>query len=85
MKKQYGKKINPITNNLNVSDDVLIENSCTKRSKGGQSQNKWIGPYSITKVSNISVHISRNNRVQRVKKSMVRLWKEPDLPQAKQI
>ena len=68
MKKQYDKKVNPIANILNVSDDVLIENLTTKTSKGGKLQNKWICPYPITKVLTNSVNICRNNKVQRVKR-----------------
>ena len=77
MKKQYDKKVNPITNTFKASDKALIENMSTKRSKGGKLQAKWICPFPITKVSNSCVQVFRNKAVQHVKRSKVRLWKEP--------
>ena len=76
LKKQYDKKVNPITNTFKASDKVLIENMSTKRRKGGKLQAKWIGPFPITKVSNSCVQVCRNKAVQRVKRSKVRLWKD---------
>ena len=63
MKKQYDKKVNPITYTLNISDNVLIENMSSKRSKGGKLPDRWIGPYPITKVANSSIQIYRNKKI----------------------
>ena len=51
MNEQFDKKVNPITKSFKVNDEVLIENVSRMRSKGGMLQDKWIGPYPITKVS----------------------------------
>ena len=77
MKKQYDSKVSPITYTLNISDNVLIENMSSKRSKGGKLQDKWIGPYPITKVANSSVQFYRNSKILRVKRSKVRPWRDP--------
>ena len=67
MKKQYDKKVNPITNTFKASDKVLTENMSTKRSKGGKLQAKWIGPFPITKVSNSCVKFAETRQFNELK------------------
>ena len=77
MKKQYDKKVNPITfTNLKETDEVLIEN-VYQRKKGGKFQDKWLGPYPIAQVNPKTVKVYRNKSIQRVKKSKVKVWKKP--------
>ena len=49
MKTSFDKNINPINKTFRVNDEVLIENLSRKRSKGGKLQNRWVGPYPITR------------------------------------
>ena len=77
MKKQYDKKVNPITQNIKVNDEVFLENMCKKKSKGGKLQDKWIGPYPITKVSSHNLQVCKNNKPYRVKRSKAKLCKRP--------
>ena len=73
MKEQYDKKLNRASfSPLEKGDSVLIEN---QKTKGGKLQDKWLGPYSVTKVTSTNVHILRNKSIQRVKRSKVKLLK----------
>ena len=45
------------------------------RSKGGKLQDKWIGPYPITKVSTRMLQVCKNKAITRVKRSKVKLWR----------
>ena len=77
MKKQYDKRLNPITyKNISESDEVLIENVYQKK-KGGKFQDKWLGPYPVAKVNRRTINVFRNKSIQRVKRSKVKLWKRP--------
>ena len=79
MKRQYDKKVNPITTKFAVDDDVLIENMCRKKSKGGKLQDKWIGPYPIKEVSRSTVQVCKDKALIRVKKAKAKLWRSiPD-------
>ena len=78
MKKQYDKKV--IIRNkkeFQINDEVFIENMSKKRSQGGKLQDKWIGPYPITKVTNSILQVSKSKTVQRVKKYKVKIVKRP--------
>ena len=77
MKKQYDKKIHPITKAFQINDEVIIENLSTKRSQGGKLQDKWIGPYPITKVTNSTLQVYKNKTVQRGKRSKAKILKKP--------
>ena len=47
MKRRHDKKLNPITfNNLDKTDEVLIENVHQKK-KGGKFHDKWLGPIKL--------------------------------------
>ena len=77
MKRQYDKKINPITFNvLKETDEVLIENVYQKK-KGGKFHDKWLGPYPIADVTRNTVKVHRNKSLQRVKRFKVKLLKRP--------
>ena len=77
MKQQYDKKLNRASfRKLEIGDSVLIEN---RKTKGGKLQDKWLGPYSVTKVTSTNVHILRNNYIQRVKRSKVKLLKRSSI------
>ena len=73
MKQHYDKKIHPITKAFQIKDEVIIENLSTKRSQGGKLQDKWIGPYPITKVTNSTLQVYKNKTVQRVKRSKAKI------------
>ncbi|KAI6658293.1 hypothetical protein LOD99_15562 [Oopsacas minuta] len=75
MKRQYDKKVNPIATQFAVDDDVLIENMCRKKSKGGKLQDKWIGPYPIKEVSRSTVQVCKDKALIRVKKAKAKLWR----------
>ena len=75
MKQQYDKKLTRASasfRKLEKGDSVLIEN-VYRNKKGGRLQDKWLGPYSITKVTSTNVHILRNKSIKRVKRSTVKL------------
>ena len=72
MKRRHDKKLNPITfNNLDKTDEVLIENVYQKK-KGGKFHDKWFGPYKIAKLNRNTVKIYRNKSIQRVKRSKLK-------------
>ena len=79
MKKQYDKKVNPVYEKFQLNDEVIIENVSKKRSKGGKLQDKWVGPYPITKVNNSTLQVRKTKSNHRVKKSKAKLWKRPHL------
>ena len=56
MKRRHDNKLNPITfNNLDKTDEVLIENVYQKK-KGWKFHDKWLGPYRIAKLNRNTVH-----------------------------
>ena len=60
MKKQYDKKVIQNKKEFQINDEVFIENMPKKRSQGGKLQDKWIGPYPITKVTNSTLQVSKS-------------------------
>ena len=61
-----------------------------RRKKGGKLEDKWLGPYSVSKVNPTNVSIYRNKKTQRVKTSKAKLWRkrpliDHDLPTCKHL
>ena len=48
-------------------------------------QDKWLGPYSVTKVTSTNVHILRNKSIQRVKRSKVKLLKRSSIETTEEL
>ncbi|KAI6654625.1 hypothetical protein LOD99_1020 [Oopsacas minuta] len=69
MKQQYDKKVNPIAfSKIENGDNVLIENMYRNK-KRGKLQDRWLGPYPVTKVNRTTVQVLRNHSLQLVKRS----------------
>ncbi|KAI6648715.1 Gypsy retrotransposon integrase-like protein 1 [Oopsacas minuta] len=75
MKGQYDKKVNPITTQFAVDDDVLIKNMYRKKSKRGKLQDRWIGLYPIKEISRRTVQVGKDKTLIRVKKAKAKLWR----------
>ncbi|KAI6649389.1 hypothetical protein LOD99_11755 [Oopsacas minuta] len=72
MKQQYDKKLHPIAfSKIENGDNVLIENMYRNK-KGGKLQDRWLGPYPVTKVNRTTVQVLRNHSLQLVKRSRLK-------------
>ena len=85
MKQQYDKKLNRASfRKPEKGDSVLIEN-VYRKTKGGKLQDKWLGPYSVTKFTSPNVNILRNKSIQRVKRSKVKLLKRSSIETTEEL
>ena len=79
MKKQHDKRLNPCAlTKIEKGDEVLIENVYLKK-RGGNLEDKWLGPYPVDKVYPTNFHVCRNKRNQLVKTSKAKLWNKQSL------
>ena len=63
MKRQSDKKLNPVAfSKFENGDNVMIENMYSSK-KGGRLQDRWLGPFPITKVNRTTVQILRNESI----------------------
>ena len=71
MKKKHDKRLNPVVRtNYEVTDRVLVVNH--KRKKN-QPENRWLGPFPITKVNENIIVVVKDGKHMRFKQSQVSL------------
>lgn len=71
MKKKHDKRLNPVVRtNYEVTDRVLVVNH---RRKKNQLENRWLGPFPITKVNQNIIVVEKDGKHMRFKQSQVSL------------
>ena len=67
-KTNYDKRHNIVRHNLKVHDKVLLQNLRRKTKKGHKDEEKWLGPYTITKINKSGVYTVKSSDGKQMKR-----------------